>query len=143
MRLWRNMLDITIRTILDKNQRYNTSGDYFRSGETDNIRVSKMGKWQYEMLIAIHELVELALIRNAGIKIKDIDAFDIQFEEERKMGIHGQTEEPGDAPDAPYRNQHEIATIVEKIVCSAMGISWQDYDRCVTFGGKPKERRKS
>ena len=39
-----------------------------------------------------------------------VTRFDMQFERDRK---EGNTDEPGDAPDAPYKPEHHFATIIE------------------------------
>lgn len=121
------MLDIEIRTIPHKNQRYDTAGDYFIVNGTDKFRISDCGNWIFEVAIAIHELVEWAWVRKNNISIAMIDDFDIRFEEERGMGIHGPDDEPGDDPNAPYHRGHCFATAVERMVIAMLGESWENY----------------
>lgn len=118
---------IECEAISHRAQRYATVGDYYEQRDTMQFRISKMNDWRLEILVLIHELVEYALVRKAGIKIEDIDAFDIAFEKERLEGKHKDSDEPGDDHRAPYRKQHAIATRVEKIVAKALGVSWAYY----------------
>jgi hypothetical protein len=62
------MINIEIKTIPDKKQRYNTVGDYWIKDGKEYIRVSDMNNWEYETLIALHELIEATLCRKRGIK---------------------------------------------------------------------------
>lgn len=119
-------LNICIKTIPHDQQRYETVGDWYYGADGSwQFRVSQMSNWRYEVLVAIHELVECALCRHAGIAQVEVDEFDKAFEARRQ---EGNTDEPGDALDAPYRLQHGIATGVERIVAMLMGVSWSAYD---------------
>ena len=91
---------------------------------TWEIRVAKMSDWRFELCIMVHELVEMAWCHMQGINVKDVDAFDIEYEENRK---EGDISEPGDNPRAPYHFGHQVATIVERLVLLALGGSWQVY----------------
>jgi len=117
---------ITIDTIPHKQQRYPTVGDwrFDRDGNLE-IRVSALGDRPMEGLIAIHELVEVLLCLHNGILQAEVDEFDIKFEADRKRG---NDDEPGDCPDAPYKHQHCFATGIERILASALGISWAEYE---------------
>jgi hypothetical protein len=120
---------INIETIPHPSHRYETVGDWWidRDG-TWQIRVSEMSDWRYCLLVAFHELSEMAQCEQLGIKEEDISAFDIQFEKERSEGRHAPEEEPGDAENAPYRKQHFIATNVERQMSDALGVNWASYD---------------
>lgn len=63
-------------------------------------------------LIALHELVEAKLCLKHGITEGAVDAFDKAFE--------GDTE-PGDAPLAPYRNEHRAAMLIEHAMALMLG----------------------
>ena len=114
-------------------QRYPTVGDYFydRNG-TLQVRVSEMGNEDYEFLVAIHELVEWYLVTKRKIPLEKIDEFDISFEQLRKMmpAIIGD-QEPGDMVSAPYYNEHQFATKLEKFLAAEMGVDWEKYNDCV------------
>lgn len=122
------MFEIHIKTIPHRKQRYETVGDWLWIGKGKAkrllIRVSQMSDWRYEFLVALHELVEVALCHYQGITQKQVDAFDMRFEKNRKPG---NVDEPGDDDKAPYRVQHCIATGVERIAAALLGVSWNRY----------------
>ncbi len=117
-------------------QDYNTVGNW--KIETDpesgnfgscHITVSKMSDPRYEILVAIHELVEATLCAERGIKQSVVDEFDKLFEAERVAGKHGAGDEPGDDPRAPYHYQHKIATDIERLLAHRMAVDWAAYER--------------
>lgn len=116
-------MKIVIETIPHKDQRYDTCGDYWRDPDGAlQVRISDMGNTQYEMLVAIHEVIEWTLCNARGITNEEIDAFDLAYKGDG---------EPGDEPDAPYQNEHLIATGVEKMLCAALGLKWSAHDATV------------
>jgi hypothetical protein len=118
-------MNVTIKTIPHSKQRYPTCGDWFYDKRGDlHIRVSKMSDWRYELCVAVHELVEVLLCHQVGISQKSVDEFDINFEKKRKPG---NVDEPGDDDRAPYRIQHGIASGIERILGTLLGISWNKY----------------
>lgn len=124
--------EINFKTIPHKNQRYPTVGDYVESARSKmDFRVSDMRNPDYEFLVLIHELIEWYLCRRAGVKIEEIDAFDIKFERERDKGEHSSTAEPGNSPSAPYGWAHRFATKIERQVAKRLGVSWEIYDKRV------------
>lgn len=117
-------MNVTIRIIPHNDQRYKTCGDWTFTPNGDlDIAISLMGDWRSEMLVALHELVEVILCKNDGVTQEVVDAFDIS---------HLSSDEPGDDQDAPYRDQHCFATAVERMVCAAMKMAWEDHDRRVS-----------
>ncbi len=127
-----NMGPISIITIPHADQRYKTVGDWFyevRDGkETLVIKVSILPSWKYEFLVALHELVEAILCVFNGIGVDQIDAFDKAFEAAR---VEGNTDEPGDALESPYRPYHCIATGIERIVAALLGVCWKSYETAI------------
>ena len=122
-------MKIIIETIPGNMQRYKTPGDWFRDKDgTLHIKVSCMGNQDYEVLVAIHELVETLLCEHRGIKEEDIADFDIKFEENRK---EGNEDEPGDDDAAMYRAEHLFATGIEKLMASELGVNWNAYSKAV------------
>lgn len=118
--------DICIKTIPHTEQRYPTTGDYWIDADgIMQVRISELGNPAFEWAVLVHELTEIALVLHRGIKIEDIDAFDIQFEANRTNNI----DEPGDDPSAPYQNEHCLATAAERMLIAAMGVKWADYDK--------------
>jgi hypothetical protein len=125
-------MNISIKTIPETEQRYPTTGDYFQSKDgTWNFRISDMGNWKYEFLVALHELVEWALAQHKGITNEQIDDFDFQFEKDRESGLHTDDEEPGNDPKCPVWFEHQMATVVERMIAGLMGIEWKVYDSTV------------
>ena len=122
---------IHMKVIPGKDQRYETCGDYFESKGAIQFRISRMFDWRFHMLVFVHELIEWCLVRHRGIKIATIDAFDIQFEERRKLGLEKGDAEPGDDRKAPYYNEHQFATKVERMLAKQLGVNWQQYDKAV------------
>lgn len=126
------MNDIIIKTIPHNQHRYETVGDYWRDMEGNlQIRVSEMGNPDYEILVAIHELIEVILTEKRGVMESHIMNFDVHFEKERKEGLHDPDEEPGDSPHAPYRREHFMAEALERILSDQLGVSWSDYGKAV------------
>lgn len=121
------MLNIDIKSIPDADQRYNTVGDY-QEGENHelSIHVSRMSDWRYELLVAFHELIEASLCRNRNIADEDIDAFDIEYENNRQPG---NILEPGDDPQAPYYKEHQFANTLEKMLADEMEVDWNKYSQ--------------
>lgn len=118
------MLNINIKTIPDKEQRYDTVGDYWKKDDVDEIKVSEMSNRQYEFLVAIHEMVEQFLCENAGITDKEITGFDVEYEKKRK---NGDDTEPGEDIFAPYHKQHMFAEKIEMLMAEECGLDWEDY----------------
>ena len=80
-----------------------------------------------EAAIKIHEIVELALLKNRNVILSITDDFDIQFEQERSLGKHAPDDEPGDDPRCPYGPEHRFAENIERLFIERAGIRWDDY----------------
>ncbi len=134
------MKKIDIQAIPHSSQRYETAGDYYETKDGLKIRVSLMDDPRYEFLIALHELVEAKLCEHRGVQIADIDAFDFAFEAGR---MPGDTTEPGDDVNAPYFKEHQVATIIERLVAGELGVNWERYSQAVlALDQRPARRRK-
>jgi hypothetical protein len=119
-------MNICIKVIPHDQHRYETCGDwYYDKAGVLQIRVSKMGDWRYEMLVAAHELVEVLICKHRKITVKQVDKFDMDYEKRRPVGNF---DEPGDDPRAPYHNEHCIATGIERILAACLGVSWKKYE---------------
>ncbi len=119
--------------IAHEDQAYNTVGNWQCSTDGScHITVSKMSDPRYEILVAIHELIEATLCAERGIKQSVVDEFDKLFEAEREAGKHPPEAEPGDDPRAPYHHQHLFATSIETALAFEMGVNWEAYDREVS-----------
>jgi hypothetical protein len=76
----------------------------------------------------LHELVEAALCARAGITVAQVDAWDMEYEKNRKQG---DSSEPGDHANCPYQKQHKIASMIEGIALFFLGIDKDEYERRV------------
>jgi hypothetical protein len=139
---------VVIELIDHKDQRYETSGDWFRLQNTLDwkhpylrkdecilvIRASRLThdpENLFALAVAYHELGEaLACLAN-GIDEHAVDHFDVNF---KGKG------EPGDSPHAPYARQHNFASACEAILIGAMGLSWGLYEKAIE--SLPKWRKK-
>lgn len=127
-------LHIYIDTIAHEEQRYPTVGDYWRPEvphhalKRTEIRVSEMGNEAYELLVAIHEMVEEYLTREAGITEQQITQYDVQYEAARTAES---LDEPGENEDAPYHKQHLTATEIERFIAERIGVDWDEYNNAV------------
>lgn len=115
------MLNIEIKTLPHSEQRYSTTGDYFMDGDKLCFRVSEIGDEKYELLVAVHELIERILCQNRGIRDLQIDEFDMS----------SGADEPGDDPNAPYHREHVFATCIERLLAHELGVEWDDYERAM------------
>ena len=113
-----------IATIAHAEQRYNTVGDWTHDGETVVIRVSDLGDWKFNFLVALHELVEWAVCKDKCVAETDVDRFD--------MAYAGSCDEPGDDIDAPYWFGHQVASGIERTASAALGVDWHVYEKAVT-----------
>jgi len=119
----------SLEVIPHSQQRYPTCGDWIlgQGGEL-LVLVSEMKDEDSEFLVALHELVECYLCKKAGVTDEQVTEFDKAFEVKRTSG---NTDEPGDDPKAPYRTQHQCATLIEMIVCREMGKDWKEHEENV------------
>jgi hypothetical protein len=114
---------IEIVPIAHGEQRYETCGDWIPTNDGIKITVSDTGDDDVLFLVGIHELIEWYLCRKKGITDEVVSAFD------KRMLAEGYDDEPGDHPEAPYRLEHGIATDIEKILATQLGVDWEQYGR--------------
>ncbi len=114
---------IVIETIPHEKQRYPTAGDWWWEDGTLRIAVSELGDDDLNLLVAIHEMIEAHLCRVDGVSEEEVTAFDMEYE---KKGGDG---EPGDSEDAPYHDQHRIASDVETFTAGVLCVNWDDYEK--------------
>ncbi|HEY2106441.1 MAG TPA: hypothetical protein VGH29_11685 [Candidatus Binataceae bacterium] len=116
-----HQLQVRLRVIPEREQRYDTVGDWMWSGDTLEIRVSREVADEdprYGMLVFVHELIEALLCRAAGVTTAQVDAFDMS---------HMQADEPGADPSAPYHRQHTAAEAAERALAQQLGVNWERY----------------
>lgn len=122
-------MNISIKTIPHKKQRYPTAADWkFRHGKLAEILVSETKNRKYNSLLALHEFIEAILCEHKGITQREVDDFDKNFEKERAAGLHMGYVEPGNHPKAPYWAEHQFASLVEEMVAKRIGVDWNKYD---------------
>lgn len=129
----------TISQVPHRKQRYETVGDWM-PGKPAEIRVSKMKDQRYVFLVALHEMIEYELCKMNGISDREVVAFDVNFEAERRRDLHPLEAEPGNDPRAPYRNEHDFATMIEMMVAQKLGVKWSAYEKSIlSLGPKPRK----
>lgn len=118
---------VTIKIIPNNEQRYPTAGDWIYNEATGDlqVRVSATKDWRESMAVAVHELVEATLCIQDGVEPDLVDSFDMHFENHRADDDYS---EPGDDPRAPYYDQHQVATNVEHVYTTALGLHWDTYN---------------
>ena len=122
-------MNIHIKTIPHKHQRYETVGDWFYDERGNlQIRVSEMPDARFELLVAVHELLEALDCDEHGVEQEVVDQFDMQYERDRHIGDDS---EPGDSRMAPYYEEHQFATGVERLFAQRLGVNWRDYEKAV------------
>lgn len=123
------MQSIVIQTIPHEKQRYDTVGDWINTpNDGILISISDMRDSRFEFLVALHELIEVTLCKLRGISEVSVDKFDIDYEKKRKPGDDS---EPGDDPDAPYKDEHFFATNLERQMAHEMGVDWNEYEKAI------------
>lgn len=121
-------MKIIIETIPHSEQRYPTVGDWQFTEDGLHIKVSDMGNWKFELLVAFHELIECHLCTERGITEEDVDSFDELYEEARQ---EGDLSEPGDDRRAPYYKEHFFASSLERLFADELNIDWEEYNNAV------------
>lgn len=112
--------------------RYPTVGDYYYlANGTLKIEIAETGDKFYNIMVLVHELIELALLEKRGVSFDLIDAFDKMYEEERDDKYHDLADEPGFDTRAPYVREHTLATSVEMMMCAHAGVNWKDYNEAI------------
>lgn len=129
------MLKVEMKSIKQSEQRYETLGDWWddENGVTQ-IRVTGLKIPESEFLVCLHELVEQYLCKKRGISEESVSDHDKMFEKERSDGKWDEYAEPGDDPRAPYRKEHFVAEIIERIMASELGINWKEHCEFQQFG---------
>lgn len=109
-------MNISIKSIPQKEQRYPTIGDWWEDNGEMKIRVSEeLGNENYILMIAVHELIEQHLCRKRGITQEIVDAFD---------NAHLDVDDPGLLPDAPYHKEHLFALVVEGMLANQLEVDF-------------------
>jgi hypothetical protein len=121
---------LLVERIPHEAQRYETIGDWeflreFAQEDVSahpnvlRVRVSILPRFESEIAVAIHEVVEALLCHQAGITGEEVDRFDMAKDA---------PEDPGADPHAPYHIQHLMATMAEQAFIRMVGMEWSDHD---------------
>lgn len=103
-----------------------TGADWWWEGDTLQVRVAaELTDWKERAALIVHEVAEALISRDMGITVTQVDDYDAKFEREHPGDG---TTNVGDIDDCPYRQPHNYATAIERVLASAMNISWQNYD---------------
>jgi hypothetical protein len=118
-------VNIIIKTIPHSDQIYPTVGDWrFDEDGTLQIRVSELGDWKKELLVARHELDEAVLCKAHGITDKQVDEFDMS---ESALFL----DEPGEDATAPYHMEHMLAYASELSMMVELGVDYTEYCQAI------------
>lgn len=131
----KRITSVSVETLPPAKMRYRTVGDwFFRPDDSSHlvIQVADSGNWVYNMLVAIHEFIEVFLCTVRGITQEQVDRFDT---------AHEGDPDPGSHPFAPYRDQHMMAMSSEMAVATSAGVKWRVYEAALEAAWK-KTRRK-
>jgi hypothetical protein len=107
---------IEIEVVPLKKQRYETLGDYYYKKGVLHFKITDTGNPFYNKLILIHELVEQTLTEAKGITEPQILRHDLEFEKLLRDGKVSPDEEPGEHKNSPYRVEHILAEVVERLM---------------------------
>jgi hypothetical protein len=119
-------MPIVVKSVPHKDHRYPTIGDYFIDRESNlQIRVSQELDLKYRFLVILHELIEAFLCQSRGISFDLIDQYDIAYELQHPNNL----DEPGETEDSPYRNEHNFATYIEKVVARELDVDMEEYNK--------------
>lgn len=130
------MFPIILTTIPHANHRYPTAGDYQKVKDGWVVKVSDLGDWRLNLLLAVHELVELSLTQNDGIPEDLVTRWDKDYARSHP------DDEPGECPHCPYHWQHQQAEAVEQFVSILLGVKWHDYKKALNSLWAQEEPRK-
>jgi hypothetical protein len=122
----RRNMKIIIEAIPHEEQRLGQPGDwYYDPDGTLRIRVTDLGDWRYNFLLARHELDEAMLCKLAGISVEEVDSFDSRPESEAQDDPDSFSGYPG----ASYQNQHNDALAAEWVMSRLLEVDWQKYGK--------------
>lgn len=107
---------IQIDIITLEEQRYRTLGDYYEKKGILHFKITDTGNPFYNKLILIHELIEQTLTEAKGIKESQILRHDLEFEKLIVDGLVEPDAEPGEHKNSPYRQEHLLAEMVERLM---------------------------
>jgi len=136
---------LQINTVSHLKQRYDTVGDWYRLAGVWYFAITKLPDARHRWLVLFHEFIEWGLCQMRGVSPKQIDRFDLEYEAARggdqtpcgcKYG-----DDPGDDIHAPYHDEHEVATQIERLLAKVVGVDWVEYEEAIMRLPKAKKKR--
>jgi hypothetical protein len=85
------------------------------------VRVSDMGDWRYNFLLAQHEMNEAMLCKAAGITTEMVDA------DEKNAKPTDDPDSLSGYPGSCYQQQHNDALVMEWMTARFLGVDWTKY----------------
>lgn len=115
-------MNIIIKHCIDQKAMRNPGdvGDYWEDKDGWHIRTSLLKDWRHEMLIAIHEMIELSLLIHRDIPEPVVMRFDLE---------HPELDDPGADPRSPYHAEHMFALQIERQIAEQLGVDWDEYEK--------------
>jgi hypothetical protein len=121
---------IQIEIVPLKKQRYETLGDYYEKDGVLHFKITDTGNPLFNKLILIHELIEQTLTQAKGIKESQILRHDLEFEKLIQDGKVEPDAEPGEHKNSPYRQEHLLAEMVERLMLNHLNqTTFDEYDK--------------
>ena len=119
-------MNVQLKTVPKEQVRCDGYGDWFYGEFGILATCADIKEWDDDtkFRIAVHEMVEAWLCRKHGVTDTQVCKFDLLYEAERAEEKHGELDEPGDDPRAPYREEHRAADHVERALCQVLGLTW-------------------
>ena len=120
--------EIEIRLINKSERRYDTDGDYFIENDKLIYQVVDDTKDIYTKFTLIHEIIEHTLLNyRKKISIQDVEDFDLAFDKDpERVKLYN---EPGNDKSCPYYMEHQFAENITKLMCAALDINYDDYNK--------------
>lgn len=117
------MKQIILQIIPHEEQRLKMIGDWFFD-QDDNltVRVTDLGDWRLNFIIARHELDEAMLCKYYGVTTEQVDKYDLEHPDNGSSDY-------ADNQSSPYYQQHNDALAAEWIMSRLLDIDWKDYER--------------
>lgn len=128
------MKQIIIDIVPHAEQRYDTLGDYWFDGSAWHITVSDMHDWRFNYLVALHELIEMALVHERGISEPAICEFDKAMPDDSVYA-----DDPGMDPAAPYHREHLFADAIERLTADQLGVDFVRYSETMCDKAEGKD----
>lgn len=109
---------IVCTVVPQKDQRYDTVGDWYEKDGVQHFVISKMRDPRSELAVLMHEIGEEAWCRLNGVTQQQVDEWDFG---------HAEHDDPGSLPGCPYGKGHQFGDALERIAVDFLGLSWDEH----------------